>query len=84
MKPDETKRSSPKPTAAERKSDIEELKKSLPYLQLEQTEDEKGTKLEPKFVTIGKASKPLSLHPVKFEDAVSALLKTPPPPKPGK
>ena len=32
----------------------------------------------------GKASKPLSLHPVKFEDAVSALLKTPPMPKPVK
>jgi hypothetical protein len=42
--------------------------------------DEKAPKLRPKFVTIGKASKPLSLHPVKFEDAVSALLKIPPPP----
>ena len=46
--------------------------------------DSKPTKKQVKFVTIGKASKPLSLHPVKFEDAVSALLKTPPPPKPVK
>jgi hypothetical protein len=46
--------------------------------------DEKPTKKVPKFVTIGRASKPLSLHPLKFNDAVSALLKTPPPPKPVK
>jgi len=46
--------------------------------------DEKPTKKSPKFVTIGRASKPLSLHPVKFEDAVSALLRTPPMPKPAK
>jgi hypothetical protein len=47
--------------------------------------DEQGKpKKRPKSVTIGKASKPLILHPVKFEDAVSALLRTPPPPKPEK
>jgi hypothetical protein len=46
--------------------------------------DAKPTKKQAKFVTIGKASKPLSLHPVKFEDAVTALLKTPPMPKPVK
>jgi hypothetical protein len=42
------------------------------------------TKKQVKFVKIGNASKRLSLHPVKFDDAVSALLKTPPMPKPVK
>jgi hypothetical protein len=37
-----------------------------------------GKKL--KLSPIGGASKPLSLHPVNFEDVVSALLKTPPSP----
>jgi hypothetical protein len=32
----------------------------------------------------GNAAKPLSLHPLKFEDAVAALLKVKPEPKPEK
>jgi hypothetical protein len=46
--------------------------------------DEKPVKKQVKFVKIGHASKRLSLRPVAFEDAVTALLKTPPPPKPVK
>ena len=39
------------------------------------------TKVEPKFVKIGNASKPFSLHPLKTEAAVAALLKVKPPVK---
>jgi hypothetical protein len=52
------------------------------------------TKASPRFVKIrqqgqqadeiGRASKPISFHPVKFEDAVSSLLKIKPPVKPAK
>jgi hypothetical protein len=52
------------------------------------------TKVSPRFVKIGqqgqhadeigRASKPISFHPVKFEDAVSSLLKIKPPVKAAK
>ena len=50
-------------------------------------DEEPEPKMEPVFVKIGNASKPISLHPLSFEDAVSSLLKVkplPPLPKPEK
>lgn len=35
-------------------------------------------------IIMGNAAKPISLHPLKLEDAVSALLKVKPEPKPAK
>ena len=43
-----------------------------------------ATKTEPKFVKIGNASKPISLHPLKTGEAVAALLRVKPPVKAGK
>jgi hypothetical protein len=50
-------------------------------------DEEPKPKMEPVFVKIGNASKPISLHPLSFENAVSSLLKVkplPPLPKPEK